>query len=386
MKLIPNKESEYGKFDLVPEEGQQLRHFIDYESKLLVVSESPIDTSKIPSQNGWRGIIPTKTYIIAPNQQEILNFKQWKKYFSYEPIETISKDGTLNEVWQRKHDEQRNIDSYEGYLIEIQTGKKIIDRASSFAFSNTKRISLIERYCQSVEQRKKYLKLLEKGMYPNEKHEEYLKELLENEIVFQFTKENLIYQLRKNNQKFSLYEGEIPSRREDYNNLILEEFREDFNSIDEFWNQFKSVKRWFSEIGVSRINRVMEKFIITSHNQILEQEELTYKEHEKMNSWMNRCFNKEIERNVYWQFCSNYKERVYYNPRYPKHACRNCVSLIKDELGNRLDYKNTHELYGSRFRLKSNQKEIKIYINDDEYWAEEARFGGVVHQKKEKEN
>ena len=38
MKLIPNQESEYGKFNLVPEEGQKLRHFIDFESKLLVVN------------------------------------------------------------------------------------------------------------------------------------------------------------------------------------------------------------------------------------------------------------------------------------------------------------------------------------------------------------
>lgn len=42
MKLIPNKESEYGKFDLIPEEGQKLRYFVDLESKLMVVSESPI--------------------------------------------------------------------------------------------------------------------------------------------------------------------------------------------------------------------------------------------------------------------------------------------------------------------------------------------------------
>lgn len=127
----------------------------------------------------------------------------------------------------------------------------------------------------------------------------------------------------------------------------------------------------------------MEKYIITSHNQILEKGEISYKEHENLQYWMSRCFNKEINRNVYWQFCSNCRERVFYFSRYPKHACRECMSLIKDEFGNKLDYKNTHELFGEKVRLKSNQKEVNIFINNDEYWASEARFGGVVYQRKE---
>jgi hypothetical protein len=384
MKLIPSQESEYGKFDLIPEEGQKIRHFVDFESKLLVVSESPIDISKIPSQNSWGRIIPTKTYIIAPNQQEILNYQQWKKYFSYEPIETISKDGKLKEVWQRKHEKERNIDSYEGYLIEIQTGKKIIGGASSVAFSETKRISLIERYYQSIEQRKKYLRSLEKGKYPNEKYEEYLNGLLENEIVFQFIEKDEIFQLKKTYQNFSLYSGKAPSTRRYLNTIILENKKEDYENLDKFWNQFSENEKWFQEIKPSKINRVMEKFIITSHNRILEQSEISYEEHKQLHSWMNRCFNREIERNVYWQFCSNCRERVYYYPRYPKHACRNCVNLIKDEFGNELDYRTTHELLVHKLCLKSNQKEVKIFIRTNEYWAEEARFGGIVHQMKEK--
>jgi hypothetical protein len=383
MKLIPNQESKYGKFDLVPDEGQKLSHFIDLESKLLIVSESPIDISNIPLQHGVR-IVPSKKIIVEPKEQKILNFEQWKKYFSYEPIETISGDKKLKEIWIRKHDKEQNTDSYEGYLIEIESGKKLIDKAKSIAFNDNKRRSLIKWYYQSIERRKKSLKSLEKGKYPIEKHEEYLNGLLENEIVFQFTKENTIYQLKKDNQSFSLYNGEVPSRREDYNNLILKNKQEDYKSIDEFWNQFSSNEKWFQEIKASKINRVMEKFIITSHNQILVRSEISYKEHERLHTWMNRCFNKEIERNTYWQFCSNCRERVFYNPRYPKHACRNCVNLIKDEFGNQLDYQNTHELFGSRFRLKSNQKEVKIFIDKNEYWVEEARFGGIVHRKKEK--
>ena len=230
----------------------------------------------------------------------------------------------------------------------------------------------------------KSLKSLEKGEYPNEKFQEYLGKLNNDEIILQFTKEDSIYQIKYDNENFNLYQGEIPLKVDDYVHLNLKNKIGTFNTIDEFWTQLTTNKNWFIDVASSKTNQVMEKFIITSHNRILEQGEISYKEHEKLHSWMNTCFNRKVERNVYWQFCSNCRERVFYNPRYPKHACRNCVNLIKDEFGNQLDYQNTHELFGSRFRLKSSQTEVKIFIDKDEYWAEEARFGGIVHQKKEK--
>ena len=383
MKLIPNKESEYGKFDLVPDEGQKLSHFIDYESKLLVVSESPIDTSHLPKQFGFISYMP-KTFIIDSKQQKILNFKEWKEYFYYEPIETFSEDKKLKEIWIRKHEEGRDTDSYEGYLIEVETGKKLIDKAMSVAFHDSKRRSLIDHYYKSIEHKKQYLKSLEKGEYPIDFYREYWSSLNDDEVIFQFTKGDAIYQLKYNREGVSLYEGEIPLQYEDYKTLDLKKEIKKYQLIDEFWNQFSLDNTWFQEVKTSKINRVMEKFIVTSHNQILERGEISYKEHEQLHSWVNRCFNKKIERNVYWQFCANCRERVFYFPRYPKHACKKCVQLITDELGNKLNYKEIHELLGSKMRLKSNQQEVKIFIGKDEYWASEARFGGTVYQKKEK--
>jgi hypothetical protein len=387
MKLITNKESEYGKFDLVPEEGQQLRHFIDFESKLIVVSESPIDISKLPSQHGIR-IIPSKTYIIEPNEQKILNFEQWKKYFRYEPIETISDDGKLKEVWQRSHEKERNIDLLEGYLIEIETGKKIIEGATSVAFNDKKSTSLIERYYQSIEQREKYFKSLEKGKYPEEKFKDYLGSLKEGELIIQYFDELSVYELKLISGNFQLKKGNKPTSREQWGDLKLDLFVDNFETIENFWNRFSSENNWFVKYYLRSKNRVIEKLIIESHNQILQQKEISYDEHEKLHNWMNKCFNEDIDRNVYWQFCSNCRERVLYYPRYPKHACRECVKTIKDEFGNPLDYQVTHELkYGQNgfeLRLKSNDEIVKIFIGKDEYLACEARFGGIVHQKKEK--
>ena len=389
MKLVPNKESEYGKFDLIPDKGQKLRYFIDFESKLIVVSESPIDISNLPSQHGIR-VIPSKTYIVEPNEQKILNFEQWKKYFNYEPVETISEDGKLKEVWVRKHEKERNIDSYEGYLIEIESGKKIINGATSVAFHDKEKTSLIERYYQSIEQRKKYLKSLDKGKYPESKYQSYLNKLNEGELIIQYFDEQIVYELRFNSEKYQLKKGNKPKSREEWDKLKLELVIEDFETIENFWNYLISEQNWFIKYYLRLNNRVIEKSIISTHNQILQNGEISYEAHKKLNDWMNKCFNKEIERNVYWQFCSNCRERVFYFPRYPKHACRKCVKLIKDEFENPLDYQKTHELkYGQNgfeLMLKDNGKVVKIFIGMDEYWASEARFGGIVHQKKRKEN
>ncbi len=47
MKIIKNKKSKYGDFDLESTEGFVIsNHFIDYESKLLIVEENTIEGSK----------------------------------------------------------------------------------------------------------------------------------------------------------------------------------------------------------------------------------------------------------------------------------------------------------------------------------------------------
>ncbi len=383
MKLIPNRESEYGKFDLIPDKGQELRWFIDFESELIVVSESPRDISEIPAEHGIK-VIPTRTYIVEPNEQQILGFEQWRKYFDYDPVETISADGKLKEIWQRKHEKESNTDFYEGYLIEIETGKKLVDDATSIAFYDKKRTSLIESYYQSIERKKQYLKSLEKGTYPEEKYQSYLKSLEEGDLLMQYLDEQFIYELKRHSGQFQLKKGNTPISRAQWDELKLDTLTGEFETLEDFWKYFYTKQNWFVKYHLRTNHRVIEKSIISAHNQMLQQRELSYDEYEKLYKWMTKCFNKELDRNVYWQFCSNCGERVFYFPRYPKHACKNCVSLITDEHGNKLDYQETHELFSEKVRLKDSQEEVKIFINDDEYWVSDARFGGVVYQKKEK--
>ena len=65
----------------------------------------------------------------------------------------------------------------------------------------------------------------------------------------------------------------------------------------------------------------------------------------------------------------------------------NVWDKISDSIGNKLDYRDIHELkyVENKFvlLLKENKREVNIFIDNIEYYASEARFGGIVHQLKE---
>ena len=79
MKIIKSsffnpKKSEFGKFELIPDEGWKISNsFIDYESKLLIVSTSIIDKSKW-IDNKYNYTIPTKEYKIDLSTLKILDY------------------------------------------------------------------------------------------------------------------------------------------------------------------------------------------------------------------------------------------------------------------------------------------------------------------------
>lgn len=89
------------------------------------------------------------------------------------------------------------------------------------------------------------------------------------------------------------------------------------------------------------------------------------------------------------QSCPNCCQSVKPNSRYPKYICPNCVKLITDEKGKRVSYYNTHLLgYGCQGYYVDNEQNEKYnsnicFIGNKIFFAQEARFGGIVIQKKE---
>ncbi|MCU0443690.1 MAG: hypothetical protein MUE85_02150 [Microscillaceae bacterium] len=153
MQLIPNKRTKYGSFDLISEEGWKLYHFIDFSSKLLVVSEMLIDLSNIPTEFGVK-TIPSRQYIIHQKKAKILTFEEWKAFFNYEEEVSWSTDGTLKETWLRKYNPQTNDDEYEGKLEQVAEGK-ILRQSFSVAFRADARQSLLEAHYKHLESAEK---------------------------------------------------------------------------------------------------------------------------------------------------------------------------------------------------------------------------------------
>lgn len=92
------------------------------------------------------------------------------------------------------------------------------------------------------------------------------------------------------------------------------------------------------------------------------------------------------------QHCTRCLKPVKYNPRYPKYICRDCASLeVRDENGFLLKFYNVSLSGGLRVQTFDGSTLIDddsslvskpCFIDGEAYIATEARFGGIVIQKK----
>lgn len=383
--ILRKRKCEFGDFELVPEAGWKITQtFIDYESGLLVVSESD-ENKKNWINEGGVSRIPNRQYIIDSKKGLLLDHNEWKQYFNYKTIETYSEDGKLKLLTTRVHEPERNTDGIEEKLIHVESGQTL-STAKAVAFRKEKRKTLIDSHYESIESAKKYKKQLALGTYPDDLRARHLQELEFGNQVVEYFDENFAYQLTFDKNQFTLGKAPRPKSLVEWNNYSVEWIKA-FNKIDTFWSYLTKLDNWFERVKPRKIHSALHYYIITWHNNFIRQHELSYSCHKALNEWMNQCWDESLNRNVYWQFCAHCKSRVYYFPRYPKYACNKCVDLIKDENGNNLNYRKRHELIFKKgdfhVALKESGKLVKLFIGEDEYNASEARFGGIVHQKSE---
>jgi len=91
----------------------------------------------------------------------------------------------------------------------------------------------------------------------------------------------------------------------------------------------------------------------------------------------------EIEK----QYCPICRNEVKVNERYPMYLCRECSTKTTDKDGRPVDFYNTTQLGTGRVAMyKDMPSEIYnsnlCYVNGVLCVAQEARFGGIVIQKK----
>jgi len=396
-KIFRPRKCEFGDFELIPEEGWKLSQtFIDYESKLLVVSVSCEDKSKWTNNgyNGWS--IPTKEFKIDLNTLTILQFADWKKYFNYDRTELISDDKKYKLITQRVFEPNRNSDGIKEELYEVESNK-LISSSDSIAFRKEKRENLLESLYRSMRERDEKKRILDakpnlKDFYLNE-----LYKLKDNEVVFGYINDLNTYKLVYSTNSFSLFKcDKIPTEFGEWKTMEFVQTKQ-FSNLEDFWKDFTIDEKWFLKFrihqGISEKPLVLAKYIIEYFNEMRKEQKFTFNEYDRINEWENSVWSDDYKRTEIKQWCANCLKEVNYQPRYPKYICRDCASKdILDNEGNLLDFSNLG--FSGGFKIIKKNRAGQIIEEDDtkqfcdciidgkEFFAQEARFGGIVIQLK----
>ncbi len=178
----------------------------------------------------------------------------------------------------------------------------------------------------------------------------------------------------------------------------------DFNTINEFWAFIIQHDKWYLKYsphntkGIDNYLPQLEPWIINQTNDLRKKMDFSYDDYVKVIEWDNWLIradmakSKKFNRNKafkFKQFCFACKKEISFFQRYPKCICRACVDETTDLQGRKVEFFNTEALgHGCQgYYSGTNQTEKydtnTCYLNGNEYFAKEARFGGIVIQVKE---
>lgn len=178
----------------------------------------------------------------------------------------------------------------------------------------------------------------------------------------------------------------------------------DFNSSNEFWKFITKENKWYLKYSPYRIKNIgtliseLEPLIIDSTNELRKKMEFSYDDYWKIIDWDNFLIQADMDESnkfkrteslKFKQFCPNCGLERGFQQRYPKSICGKCYSETEDLNGRIVEFFNTEMGgYGCQgYYVGTEQKEKyeseSCYIDGKEYYAKEARFGGIVIQLKE---
>lgn len=403
MKIIKSsffspKKCEYGNFEIVPDEGWEfLQTFIDYESKLLVVSLSIKDKTKWEN-HGYNGtIIPTKEYKVDLETLRILEFEDWKLYFNYNKIETISEDGKYKLMTQRVFKPENNNDSIIEELYDNISGN-LISSSRSVAFSKDKNESLLENKYRSERELEDRIRIYNAKPNLAEFYTIQINQLKDQDVIIYYYDAFDTFKLTFVNDTFVLFNVDVfPSKQEDWQLLQYNEIAV-YSNVDEFWNDFIKEEKWYLKYnihyGFDHKILVLAKHITEYLNELRREQKSSFKEYEKINEWQGSVWSDEYKKKEVKQWCANCSKSVSYYGRYPKYICQECASKdAYDKDGNILEFSNLGISGGFKATTKNKQGEIikenrtdqfcDCIIDGKLFFAQEARFGGIVIQLKE---
>ncbi|MPT30786.1 MAG: hypothetical protein E2600_03795 [Chryseobacterium sp.] len=383
------RKCQHGNFELSPDKGREiLQTFIDFESGLLVVST--IKGKEDSSKSGVQ--CEVKQYLINLQSLQILSSDDYKKYFDYGLKESYSLDGKLRLISQRIHDKVRNNDFFAEKLYDTEMGT-LISSGESLAFTADRRENLLERHystlkLQKESQRKETEKLSLSDL------ESIHKAVLKKEVpIISFFDEFYCYKLIYTGKHFEILRYSINDRESESIPAKLSTFL----NIEDFWKEITVDPNWFRTLSIDHQQSlqpfVLSREVIETFNSLKKEKELSYGQHEKIYAWEKVFIHPDLKAGEVKQFCSNCTKEVKYNPRYPKYICSICSSKDKyspDRMllefyntdlsgGLKIVYKDIH---GNVLGEDDSKSEFLCLIDGKDFIVQEARFGGIVIQKK----
>ena len=396
--ILKRRKCEFGNFELEPEPGWKIsQSFIDFESGLLIVSESDENEENWVDIGFGSRTIPNREHRVDVKTGEILSSEQWTKYFSYEMIEQISEDGMYKLITTRVHKPERDSDEIKEELIEVESGKTI-SYSDSIAFRKEKRENLLESHYRQIKEIEKRKAELEAMPTLEEFLELEFDKLVNGDIILEYYNSEFIFKLIYTDSIFELLKVSANFRYDlDWNSLNYS-VENRFSSVQEFVSEFLTDKMWFLNHSSfnrkrdgSKSNQLLKKFVVEFFNELRKNHDFSFDEYYKIHQWENHFYEHDsVKPKEYKQFCSNCKSPVSYYPRYPKYICRNCSTKeITDENDYELSFSNLGMSGGLRITYKKDGEIIKeetsqwqklCFIEGKRFFATEARFGGIVIQ------
>lgn len=389
---------EFGNFALKPERGWKIsRNFIDFESGLLVVSESDENKTNWKDTGFGSKTIPTKEHKIDTKTERILTIKEWTSYFSYKAVEQISDDGKYKLITTRIHEPESNTDGIKEELIERKSGKTL-SSSNSIAFREDKRETLLESFYRGIKEQEERKAALDSMPTLSEFFNKELLKLSQDDVIIEYYDSEFIFKLIYRNSVFQLLKvRSVFSYNVNFNSLNYQK-EESFKTVQDFVSKRFITTNWFlnySPINTkqdgSEANMLLKKFVIEFFNDLRKTHDFTFDDYHKIQQWENHFYQDDsINPKEYKQFCFNCKNSIFYNPRYPKYICGECSSKkITDEDGLELSFSNiglsgglriTYKKDGVTLKEDTNKQEILCFIDSKRFIATEERFGGIVIQ------
>ena len=179
---------------------------------------------------------------------------------------------------------------------------------------------------------------------------------------------------------------------------------QNFKSVNSFWESITKEEQWYTKYSPHQFKNLdryisdLAPLIIQTTNDLRVKMEFTNEEYLKIMEWDNLLIRKDkddgsnfkLSKHIkFKQFCSNCKKETGFSQRYPKSICRDCYIDLTSLEGRKVAFFNTEAIgygcqgYYSDTKQKEKYDSSSCFINGKEFFAEEARFGGIVIQLKE---